>query len=93
MFDELIKMLIIYYGALSNNCNFLFESHYQYDLNYNKKVYAYVVNNNFFKMFVRNVIIKSIILTRCVKLNTIIEYNQIECYLVMSKKSHKTASD
>ena len=93
MFNKLIKILIIYYNALSNNCNFLFESYCQYNLNYNKKIYAYIINNNFFKMLVRNVIIKLITLTRRVKLNTIIEYNQTKYYLIMLKKSHKATSN
>ena len=44
-------------------------------------------------MLVRNVIIKSIILTCRAKLNTIIKYNQIECYLIISKKLYKTTNN
>ena len=73
--------------------NFLFKFHCQYDLNYDNDVYAHVVHNNLFKIFVRNVTFQFITLTKRARLNIIIEYNQIECYLIMLKKLYKIISD
>ena len=92
MSNDLTKISVIYHDLLSNDKDFLFESQCSYDLKYEKKVYAHVVDNNLSKMFVRNVTSESITLVKRIRLNTVIEYNQIECYLIMSKKSHKTAS-
>ena len=72
---------------------FFFESQCQYDLKYENDVYAHVVNNNFSKILIRNVINKSITLSKHVKLNTITKYNQIDCYLIMSKRFHKTINE
>ena len=93
MFNDLIEILITYYDALSNDRNFLFESQCSYELKYESEIYAHVVDSNFFKMLVRNIIDKSITLTKRVKLKTIIEYNQVDCYLTMLKKSYKVVSD
>ena len=57
-------MSIIFHDELSNDRNFFFEFQCQYDLKYEKKVYVYVVNNYLTKMLVRNVTLKSIILTQ-----------------------------
>ena len=93
MFDNLIEISIIYYNLLSNNRNSFFEFQCQYNLKYEKKVYVHVVDNTFFKMFVRNIIDKSITLIKRVKLETIIKYNQVDCYLTISKKSYKAIND
>ena len=93
MFNDLIEISITYHDALSNDKNFFFESQCSYELKYENEVYAHVVDSNLFKMLVRNIIDKSITLTKRVKLKTIIEYNQTDCYLTMSKKSYKTVSD
>ena len=44
-------------------------------------------------MFVRNVTFQSITLAKRARLNMITEYNQAECYLIMSEKSYKTTND
>ena len=93
MFDELAEIFVIYHDFLSNDRDFLFESHCQYDLDYDDDVYAHVVNNDLIKMLVRNAIDESIILIKRTRLNTITKYNQTDCYMTMSKKSHKIASD
>ena len=93
MFDELTEILVIYHDFLSDDRDFLFEFHCQYDLNYDDDMYAHVVNNDLIKMFVRNVIDESIILVKRARLNTITKYNQIDCYMIMPEKSHKIVSD
>ena len=92
-FDDFAKIFVTYHDFLFDDKNFLFEFHCQYDLDYDDDVYAHVVNNNLFKMFVRNVTIQFITLTKRARLNMIIEYNQAECYLIMSKKSYKIVSN
>ena len=92
-FDDFAKIFVTYHDSFSDDRDFLFESHCQYDLDYDDDVYAHVVNNNLFKMLVRNAISQSITLAKRARLNTIIEYNQAECYLTMSKESYKTTSD
>ena len=44
-------------------------------------------------MIVRNVTFQSITFAKRARLNMIIEYNQVECYLTMSEKSYKAISD
>ena len=92
-FDDFAKIFVTYHDALSDDRDFLFEFHCQYDLDYDDDVYAHVVNSNLFKMLVRNVIFQSITLAKRARLNTIIEYNQAECYLIMSEESYKATSD
>ena len=91
--DDLAEIPITYHDFLSNDRNFFFEFQCQYDLKYEEEIYAHVVDSNFFKMFVRNIIDKSITLTKRIKLETVIKYNQTDCYLTMSKKSYKTIND
>ena len=91
--DDLTEVSITYHDFLSNEKNLFFEPQCQYDLKYEKKVYVHVVDSNFFKVLVRNIIDKSITLIKRVKLETIIEYNQTDCYLTMSKKSYKVIND
>ena len=91
--DDFAKILVTYHDFLSDDRNFLFEFHCQYDLEYDDDVYVHVVNNNLFKMFVRNATSQSITLARRARLDMIIEYNQVECYLIMSEESYKTISD
>ena len=55
-FDDFAKIFVTYHDFLSDDKDFLFEFHCQYDLKYDDDVYAHVVNNSLFKMFVRNVI-------------------------------------
>ena len=92
-FDDFAKILVTYHDFFSDDRDFLFEFHCQYDLEYDDDVYVHVVNNNLFKMFVRNVTFQSITFAKRARLDMIIEYNQAECYLIMSEKSYKAASD
>ena len=92
-FDDFAKIFVTYHDALFDDRDFLFEFHCQYDLDYDDDVYAHVVNNNLFKMFVRNAIFQSITLAKRARLDTITEYNQVECYLIMSEESYKTIND
>ena len=93
MSDDLAKMFVIYHDSLSDDRDFLFEFHCQYDLEYDDDVYVHFVDNNLSKILIRNVTFEFITLTKRTRLNMIIEYNQAECYLIMSEKSYKTASD
>ena len=92
-FDDLAQIFVTYHDSFSNDRDFLFEFHCQYDLNYDDDVYAHVVNNNLFKMLVRNVTFQSITLAKRARLDMITEYNQAKCYLIMSEKSYKTIND
>ena len=91
--DDFAKIFVTYHDFLSDDRDFLFESHCQYDLEYDDDVYAHIVNSNLFKMFVRNVTSQLITLAKRARLDMIIEYNQAECYLTMSEESYKTTSD
>ena len=93
MLDELAEIFVIYHDFLSDDRDFLFEFHCQYDLDYDDDVYAHVVNNDLVKVFVRNVIDESITLVKRTRLDTVTKYNQTDCYMIMSKKSHKIVSD
>lgn len=86
-------MLVIYYDDLLNHKDFLFESQCSYNLDYESNVYAYVIDANLNKILIRNVILTSIILIRCVKLETITKYNQTSYYLVMLNEHHKITNE
>ena len=92
-FDDFAKIFVTYHDSFSDDRDFLFEFHCQYDLDYDDDVYAHVVNSNLFKMLVRNVTFQSITFAKRARLNMITEYNQTECYLTMSEESYKTVSD
>ena len=92
-FDDFAKIFVTYHDFLFDDRDFLFESHCQYDLEYDDDVYVHIVNNNLFKMLVRNVTSQSITLAKRARLNMITEYNQAECYLIMSEESYKTTND
>ena len=93
MLDELAEIFVTYHDFLSDDRDFLFEFHCQYDLDYDDDVYVHVVNNDLTKMFVRNAIGESVTLVKRIRLGTITKYNQADCYMIMSEKSHKIASD
>lgn len=71
IFDDLIEMLIFYNNSLSNDKNFLFEFQCQYDLNYAKNVYVYVLDNNFVIILIHNAISELIVLTKRAKFNNV----------------------
>ena len=91
--DDFAKIFVTYHDSLSDDRDFLFEFHCQYDLEYDDDVYAHVVDSNLFKILVRNVTFQFITLAKRARLDMIIEYNQAECYLTMSEESYKTVSD
>ena len=90
--DDFAKILVTYHDFLSDDRDFLFEFHCQYDLEYDDDVYVHVVNSNLFKMLVRNVTFQSITFAKRARLDMIIEYNQAGCYLAMSEESYKAVS-
>ncbi len=73
--DKLAKISIIYYEDLSNNRNLLFESNCFYYLNQNGDVYAHIIDVNFDKILVRNILIILVNLTRRVQLDIVTKYN------------------
>ena len=91
--DDFAKIFVTYHDFLFDDRDFLFEFHCQYDLKYDDDVYVYVVDSNLFKILVRNVTSQSITLAKRARLDMIIEYNQAECYLIMSEESYKTIND
>ena len=91
--NDLAKIFVTYHDSFSDDRNFLFESHCQYDLEYDDDVYAHVIDSNLFKVLIRNVTFESITLTKRARLNMIIEYNQVECYLIIFEEFYKAASD
>ena len=75
VYSETTNVFITYNEILSNDRNFLFESHCSENLSREDEVYTHIIDSFFFFVQVNNVIAKSIILSRRVKLNTVIEYN------------------
>ena len=92
-FDDFAKIFVTYHDSFFDDKDFLFEFHCQYDLEYDDDVYVHVVNSKLFKMLDRNATSQFITFARRARLNMIIEYNQVECYLIMSEESYKTIND
>lgn len=67
---------------LSNNRDFLFESQ-KFDI---LSIYAYIVDYNMLKIFIKNNIDYIMSLSRKVKLKIIINYEIIKCYVINSFK-------
>ena len=80
LFDELTKVSIIFHDDLSFDRDFFFESQCSKYLNQNDDVFAHIVDANLFFVQIHNIIDFSIILSRRVKLKSVIKYNQQECY-------------
>ena len=93
LFDELIKVSIIFHDDLSSDRDFFFESQCSEYLNQNDDVFVHIVDANLFFVQIHNIIDFSIILSRRVKLRSIIEYNQQECYQITVNEISKTACD
>ena len=94
MFDEIIKISIIWRDRnLSNDRDLLFESNCPHYLKHENDFYASIVNVNFSKILVKNIIETSITLIKQIQLSTVTEYNQIECYLIMFDKNYKAIED
>ena len=90
---QLIEIFVNFDDYLFNDRNFLFESQCQYDFDFENEMYIHVVDVNLSRILMRNTINLSIILTRRIKLDTIIEYNQTSCYLIISNNVDKIAND
>ena len=90
---QLIEMFVNFHDYLFNDRDFLFESQCQYDFDFENEIYTHVVDVNLSRILMRNTINLSIILTRRIKLDTIIEYNQTSCYLIMSNNVDKIVND
>ena len=80
IYSKTTNVFITYNENLSNDKNFLFESHYSENLRRKNEIYAYIIDFSFFFVQINNVIAKSIILLRRVKLNIMIKYNQQNYY-------------
>ena len=93
LFDELTKVSIIFHDDLSFDRDFFFESQCSKYLNQNDDVFAHIVDANLFFVQVHNIIDFSIILSRRVKLKSVIKYNQQECYQITVNEVSKTACD
>ena len=70
----------VYYASLLDNRNFLFKPIIEVVF-----LYIYLVDNIFYSVIVRNNINDSIIISRYLRLNTILEIDYNNCYLVTSK--------
>ena len=90
---QLIEMFVNFHDYLFNDRDFLFESQCQYDFDFENEIYTHVVDVNLSRILMRNTINLSIILTRRIKLDTIIEYNQTSCYLTISNDVDKIVND
>ena len=73
-----------------SNRDMLFNSSHIKRLNKKNKVFAHLVNFNFFFVQVKNIIDQSIMITRNERLNTLNEYEKNDCYLADSKVRHLT---
>ena len=91
MLDEITEISITWRGRnLSNDRDLLFESNCSHYLKHEEDLYASIVDVSFNKILVKNTTEISITLVKRMQLNTVIEYNQIECYLIMFDENHKT---
>ena len=91
MSDDLAKMSIIYHDSLSDDRDFLFEFHCQYDLEYDDDVYVHVIDNNLFKMLVRNVTFEFI--TLMLRTFFIVMYKNLDVLSMIDLRSFAEQSD
>ena len=82
------RVSVSYHESISENRNFLFESQYTQNLEIDDEIYAHVVDNSLFFILVSNNLNKSISFSRRVKLSSVIEYNQDECYITSANEEY-----
>ena len=86
-------MSIIYKNELSNDRDFLFESHYKKFFDHDDDVFAHVMNVFFHFVQIKNINIQSIIFSRRDKFDIVVKYNQQNCYMISSKEIFKIVCD
>ena len=92
-FDELTYMSMTHRDNLSNDKNFLFEFQCVEHLRHDDDVFAHIIDVLLFFVQIYNTTNSSIVLSRRVKLNFVIKYNQQKCYMISSKNFFKTICD
>ena len=93
LFDELIKISIIFHDDLSNDKNFLFEFQCSTYLNQNENVFAHIIDSNLFFIQIHNITIESITLIKRTRLKSIMKYNQQKCYQITMNEAFKVVCD
>ena len=93
LFNEIIKISMIFNDDLSIDRNFLFESQCNAYLNQNDDVFVYIIDANMFFVQVHNTSNSSIILSRRARLNLIMKYNQQKCYQFTMNEIFKIVYD
>lgn len=78
----IVLIPIIYYEDLSNDRDMLFESQCLIELSIDDEIMTYIVDSSLSKILVRNTNNISIQLSRRERLDTIVNYNQDECYII-----------
>lgn len=77
---------------LSNDKDFLFQSSSTsiIDFDFEKKIIIYVMNVIISIIYVKNAIVKTIVLSKHIKLNHITNFEKKECYHINLKNAHLT---
>ena len=96
-----IEIAVIYqridkqYDRLSNDRDYFFEFQCskQVQLNENDDVFAHIINASMFKILARNITNQTIELFRYCRLNTMIDYKQVNCYQLISNVEFFVSND
>ena len=91
--EIIVQMSILYHDNLSNDRDFFFEFQCNQLLDLNENVFVYIVNAFLNHVMMRNIIQHSIILQKRVRLKTLIDYNQQECYNLTSNADFLIIND
>ena len=79
-----MKISIFFHDSLSENRDFLFESQCQQSLDHENDVFAHIIDAVMNHVMMRNISQLSITLRKRFRLDTLINYNQQECYNLTS---------
>ena len=92
LFHLIINMLIQIRDnfCLSIDKNYIFHSKINLELKSKNNVYFHHVNVNIFMIQIRNIINKTYIISRHIKLNYVLDYEKKNCYMTTSKNAYLT---
>ena len=93
LFDEIIKMSMIFHDELFTNKDFFFEFQCVEYLNHDENVFAHIIDFDLFFVHVNNIIDLSITLSRRARLSFVIEYNQQSCFQIIVNDVLKAVCD
>ena len=88
----IISIFVIYRGTFPDDKDFLFKPQFKQNLNYDRDIYAHIINSLLSFMQLRNILNKPTQIIKRTRLNSIIKFNKEEIFLTTPKITSFTAN-